>query len=865
MFKLWDFLLSKSKIKDEIGADESVFQRKYRGFKELLAANNRALELIADLEHHFYQNKPFTLDYMVSQAEKLIAEVFTIVEDLNAMTQAKYEDLFDMAESISVRVLAELVRKSKVEKTNLVFPLEQLSQENAAYVGGKAANLGEVSNRVNLPVPPGFAVTAYACLYFLEKSRLLPFIQEQLKDLDVNQTESLMAACQAIQSRIMAADLPTDLAAALKEAAEDLNAKHGDNLRLAVRSSATSEDGEASFAGQHTTVLNVTGANLSAAYKEVVASTFSPRAVFYRRRKGYSDQDVVMSVACIAMVDAAVSGVMYTVDPNDAQRPVMLISGLWGLAAYAVEGSAAMDFFVLDKASGTLVHQEIVEQAAQLRVKPEGGVHEIPVPEPSRAIACLRPEQIAQLWEYGRRLEEHYRHPLDIEWAIDGGGKLFVLQARPLQSAQHAWEPAPATAAEADAQPRPGHAVLLQGGASACEGTACGTAFVMATDHMLPLVPEGAIVVVRETSPRYVPLMGRIQALITDVGSVTGHMASVAREFRIPTLVGTGSATRTIAHGQEITVDATHGIVYEGRVEEILATVCPINPMKDSPIYRAVRTALLRIAPLNLIDPKKENFSTQGCQTLHDIIRFCHEMAMQEMFRISDHVGRERSMAVPLRIQLPLNIYLIDLGRGLRPDFSAKTAQREDVVCLPLNALLKGMSHEGVSWSSDVGFQWSGLASVLAQSMIRDPMAEGNMGGPNYALVSRHYMNFSSRLGYHFATIDTYCGPVVNDNYITFSFKGGAADIGRRTRRASLIADILKGLDFKVEHKVDMVRGQMKKYDEALTAQKLDMLGRLLGSVRLLDMVLTDDRQVQWYTEQFFKGNYTFRIQGEGK
>jgi pyruvate,water dikinase len=858
MFRLWDFLLSKSKIKDEIGADESVFQRKYRGFKGLLAANNRALELIADLEHHFYQNKPFTLDYMVSQAEKLIAEVFTIVEDLNAMVQAKYEDLFDMAENISVRVLAELVRKSKVEKTNLVFALEQLSQENAAYVGGKAANLGEVSNRVHLPVPPGFAVTAYACLYFLEKGRLLPFIQEQLKNLDVNQTESLMAVCQAIQNRIMAADLPSDLEAALKEAAEDLNAKHGANLRLAVRSSATSEDGEASFAGQHTTVLNVTSANLFAAYKEVVASTFSPRAVFYRRRKGYSDEDVVMSVACIAMVDAAVSGVMYTVDPNDPQRPVMLISGLWGLAAYAVEGSAAMDFFVVDKAGGALVHQDIVEQAAQLRVKAEGGVHEIPVPEASRSLACLRPDQIAQLWEYGRRLEEHYRHPLDIEWAIDGGGKLFILQARPLQPAQQAWDAAHATD-QGNARPHPGHAVLLQSGTPACEGTACGAAFVMATDHMLPLVPEGAIVVVRETSPRYVPLMGRIQAMITDVGSVTGHMASVAREFRIPTLVGTGNGTSTIAHGREITLDATHGIVYAGRVEEILATECQVNPMKDSPIYRAVRTALQRIAPLNLIDPQKENFSPEGCQTLHDIIRFCHEMAMQEMFRISDNLHHERTPAVPLRIRLPLNIYLIDLGGGLRKEFAAKAAQREDVTCVPLDALLEGMSHEGVDWYNDVGVQWSGLASVLAQSIIRDPMSEGRMGGPSYVLVSHHYMNFSSRLGYHFATIDTYCGPVVNDNYITFSFKGGAADIGRRIRRATLIAAILKGLDFKVELKVDMVRGQMKKYDATLTAQKINMLGRLLGSVRLLDMVLSDDRQVQWYSEQFFAGNYTFK------
>ncbi|MDA8138939.1 MAG: PEP-utilizing enzyme [Desulfobacteraceae bacterium] len=856
MFKIWEFF-SKGRLKSRISDDETVFQRKYRSFKALLAANNKALELIADLEHHFYQDKPFTLDHIVSRTEALIAEVFTVVEDLNALANAKYAELFDIAEQIGVRVLGDLVRKSKVEKTSLVFPLEQLSQENAAYVGGKAANLGEVSNRVNLPVPPGFAITAYATLYFLEKSRLLPWIQEQLKDLDVNQTELLMQASQKIQARIMSAQLPADLSTALMEAAADLNAKLGGQMRLAVRSSATSEDGEASFAGQHTTVLNVDSTNLIGAYKEVVASTFSPRAIFYRRRRGYTDQDVIMSVACIAMVDAWISGVMYTVDPNDPSRPVMLISALWGLAAYAVEGSAAMDFFLLDKAGGQVIQQDVVVQTEQLRVKPEGGVHQIPVPEPLQAQPCLQPDQIAQLFDYGRRLEHHYRQPLDIEWAIDASNKLFILQARPLQSAQRPSDQG--QSGSTAAEPLPDHTVVLRGGATACEGTASGLAFVMPSDHMLHHVPEGAIVVVRETSPRYVPLMGRIQALITDVGSVTGHMASVAREFRIPTLVGTGHATTTLAHGQEITLDATHGWVYAGRVEEILETQCAINPMKDSPIYRAVRTALQRIAPLNLIDPKKENFSPKGCTTIHDIIRFCHEMAMQEMFRISDNVDYERSLAVPLKITLPLNIYMIDLGGGLRAPLENKVAQPEDLTCEPLKAMLEGMSHKDVNWYQDVGVQWSGLVSVLAQSMIRDPMMEGRMGGPNYALISQHYMNFNSRLGYHFATIDTHCGPLVNDNYITFSFKGGAADIGRRARRAILIADILKGLDFKVEQKVDMVRGQVKKYDEAQTAHRLNMLGRLLGSIRLLDMVLADDHQVQWYSEQFFKGNYSFQ------
>lgn len=165
--------------------------------------------------------------------------------------------------------------------------------------------------------------------------------------------------------------------------------------------------------------------------------------------------------------------------------------------------------------------------------------------------------------------------------------------------------------------------------------------------------------------------MGRIQAMITDVGSITGHMASVAREFRIPTLVGTGTGTRTIPTGTEITVDAGHAVVCQGRVEALLERKPSINPMKGSPIYKAVQTAVQRIAPLNLIDPEKENFTPRGCQTIH---------------------------------------------------------------------------------------------AIMSKSILRDPLLNDRLGGPSYALISHHYLNLNARLGYHFATIDTYCGPVINDN-----------------------------------------------------------------------------------------------------
>jgi pyruvate,water dikinase len=859
VFKFWEFL-GKRRGRAPAKTGENLSQQKYRSFKSLLAANNRALALINDLEHHFYQDKPFTLDHIVSSSETLIAEVFSIVEDLNALSEANFAELFDVVEKIGVKILADLVRKKNLEKTSLVLPMERLSAENASAVGGKAANLGEVHNRVHLPVPPGFAVTAYACWHFLEKNALIEFIQKQLKGLDIDDTERLMAVSRTIHDRIMDADPPPDLQAAVTEASAELQARYGSELRLAVRSSATSEDGGASFAGQHTTVLNVAPHNLIQAYKEVVASTYSPRAIFYRVRKGFSEQDVVMSVACIGMVNALVSGVLYTVDPNDRRRDVMLISAVWGLAAYVVEGATKSDFYVVDKNDGQILQQVIAHQESQLRTDPKEGVLEQPVPHARLGRPCLQPDQIAHLMDYGRQLEKHYHAALDIEWAIDGDGKLFILQARPLQHGSQAVDGKTADDGRSPRiHPLPGQTVLLRGGAPACEGTASGLAFVMDAENSLHHVPEGAIVVVRETSPRYVPLMGRIQAMITDVGSVTGHMASVAREFRIPTLVGTGTGTQTIANGTEITVDAGHAIVYQGRIESLLGSKHAINPMKDSPIYKAVQTAVQRIAPLNLIDPKKENFSVQGCQTIHDIIRFAHEMAMQSMFCINDAAQRERCIAIPLRIREPVNIFIIDLGGGLRSGMTGKEAHRQDVDCVPLNALLQGMRHEGVHWRQDVGVNWGGFAAIMSQSMMRDPLQDSSLGAPNYAVISHHYLNLNSRLGYHFATIDTYCGPVINDNYLTFHFKGGAADIGRRSRRALLLAKILERMGFKVEQKSDMVRAEMKKYRMDQIAATLDMLGRLLGAVRLLDMVLADDRQVQWYVEEFFKGNYSFQ------
>jgi pyruvate,water dikinase len=858
MFEVFD-LFRKSKIGDRISPDKSIFKRKYECFRRLLISNNRALEIITDLEHVFYRDKPFTLAYVLVRSEILIGEVYSIVEDLNALSGGEYPQLFDAAEKIGAAILKDLEQKKKIDKTNLVLPLEMLSRDNMAEVGGKAANLGEVYNRVSLPVPQGFAVTAYACQHFLDHNDLSKLIDNKLRGLDVNDTGTLLKISPEIQSLILNAELPDDLKRELRNAAIELKHKSGSDIRLAVRSSATSEDSEASFAGQHSTVLNVTEKNLIHAYKEVVSSTFNSRALYYRRSRGYLDQDVIMSVACIIMVDAQVSGVMYTVDPNDSRNAVIMISAVWGLGVSAVDGSTDTDFYQFNKQNRQIEKSKIATKGTICKTDAEGGTKDEAVADDLKDKACLEPEQIKTLVDYGLKLESHYGVPQDIEWAIDKQNRLYILQARPLKkSLKFIPAESPTTSPDVSEKELTDHPVLIKGGASASEGTASGLAYVLKSDHNLYDIPEGAILIAHQTSPRYVPIMGRARAIVTDVGSVAGHMASVAREFQIPTLVGTHNASSVIEHSDEITVDATNRVVYKGRVERLLKEKKAINPMKGSPTYKAAQAALKKIAPLNLLDPKQDNFNPDACRTIHDIIRFAHEMSMRKMFWISDDIKSKENIAIPLYSSLPLSIYIVDLGGGLSIRPEAREAQKEDVISVPFKALLNGMTHKDIEWSGDIGINWGGFASIVAESVFRDPLKKGRMGGPNYAVISGEYLNFNSRLGYHFATIDTYCGPVVNDNYITFYFKGGAADIGRRSRRATLITLILKKLLFKVEQKGDMVRGELKKFDQSLIEEKLDMIGRLLGSVRLLDMVLSDDGQIDWYVEEFFKGNYTF-------
>jgi pyruvate,water dikinase len=566
------------------------------------------------------------------------------------------------------------------------------------------------------------------------------------------------------------------------------------------------------------------------------------------------DEDVSMSVGCVEMVESVASGVMYSVHPVDLLNDNVIINAVWGLGPYAVDGVITPDTYMVAKAPPfNIVEKRIAHKSVQLVAKPEGGLSEIAVDDDRQDAACLTSEQAAQLASYASKLEDHYQYPQDIEWAVDSRGKILILQARPLHR----------TNLNEGGQPSvpliEGYPLLVDGADPAFPGIGVGLAYCVNSDEDVLNFPEGAVLIAKHSTPQFVIAMPKAQAIVTDAGSITGHMASLAREFGVPTLLGAKTATSKIPHGTEITVDAYSGRVYQGKVRELISLkTSKESVIKDTPVYETMRRVADWIVPLYLVDPRAANFAPEYCKTLHDVMRLVHELSYREMFRTSDLLSDTQGAgALKLVAPIPLDLHIIDLGGGIAEASQLLGRVRPDqIASIPLQALLKGMLLEELRDHGPRPIDLGGFLSVMREQMLAPSDKGERFGDRSYAIISDKYLNFSSRIGYHYSVLDSYCGDTVNKNYITFSFKGGAADHVRRNRRARAIAAIFQALDFSVEVQEDRVDARFYKYERSVIEKKLDVIGRMLQFTRQMDMLMTSEASVEAIANNFLSGNY---------
>ena len=813
---------------------------KFGHFKEFLAGNRNALRALAELEMLYYGGQSFTTADIAFQYEQLFGQVRTLVNALNNLSEQRYSLLNQQADAINAQV--RMVLRPPVIRHNLppVVALADLPATAAGDAGGKAANLARIAQETDLLVPPGFVVTAGGYDRFLKDNHLDQLVLDELAGLSPNDPQ-LAEVSERLVSLILGADIPEELLALLLANYSTIEQQTQPSIRLAMRSSAVREDSEASFAGQYRSVLNVGGEGLAGAYKEVVASSFSPRAIGYRQMAGIDLTETPMCVLGLAMVDVAASGVLYTADPAGVLGNSVQISALLGLGELLVSGHAAADTFVFDRETGTISHREIAVKGVRLDAVADG-TEEHQVSEHEAKTAAITDEETRRLARAGIELEALFGGPQDIEWAIDRERRLFILQCRPLQVAIKATEPVP----EPEAAP------LLQGGICASQGICAGKVQLIDEQTDLSSVPDHALVVAKTASPRYAEIMGRISGLITEVGSTTCHLASVAREFGVPMAVNLVGAVDSLTQGTEITLFVQERpSVYSG----LLIDHQPVKRrIMDSSVHRMLRTVLDLLSPLHLTDPNDPSFRPENCASIHDIIRFAHEQAVREMFSLSTE-AEDETVTVRLTTHIPLVFNLIDLGGGLKSGLSTcDTVSAEHFTSAPILALWRGFTHPGINWSGTVQFDGSRFLTRLAASATSEFGPEP--GGDSYALIGTDYLNLSAKFGYHFATLDTFCGDEPDHNYLNLQFSGGAGSFFGKTLRLQFLAKVLGELGCAVNIQGDLLEATLNRHGRVDMLERLDQIGRLLASSRLLDMAITNQEDIDALAADFMAGNY---------
>jgi pyruvate,water dikinase len=462
-----------------------------------------------------------------------------------------------------------MFEKKKSQKLKYILWFKEIHKDDIPHVGGKGANLGELTNH-KIPVPNGFCVTSEAFFYYLEETGAKAHITRLLKGLNPEDNKKLNQVSRTIKKLILETKLPKDLADEIKVAYRNLG-----GFPVAVRSSATAEDlPEASFAGQQATFLNTIGAdNVVSATIKCYASLFEARAIYYRIINKFDHMKVGLSAVVQNMIQSDKSGILFTVDPVTENKDNIVIEAGYGLGEAIVSGSVTPDRYIVDKNTFEIIEKEINKQTWKIIHAKNGGDRHASVEAKFQEKQKITDEEIIKLAKTGKNIEDHYGKPQDTEWAIENGSIYFV-QSRPITTIGN--KAKVDDAAEKANEPVATNEEVILTGAAASLGMAAGPVKIIHKPTEIDKINEGDVLVTEMTTPDFVPAMRKAKAIITDTGGRTCHAAIVSRELGIPCVVGTGTATHVLTNGQIVTVDGAKGKVYKGKIAIKPADVAPV-------------------------------------------------------------------------------------------------------------------------------------------------------------------------------------------------------------------------------------------------------------------------------------------------
>lgn len=839
---------------EELAEIRRTFATRYDHFRLLIQANTRAHELVGELEEALRGYTPYGLQYVQTLCTRISTSIYKMVRHLGELNPQSHDELVEAMESINEKIMAVLLPEEHLESGEPVIDLARVGRDHVDLCGPKMAMLGEAGSSLGLVIPAGFVVTVAAYRRFVQAAGIRDEIDRMIAATDQDDRAALFRISADIMQLIMESPVPSDLADSILGAYDGLALELGRQPELAVRSSALGEDTEgASFAGQYRSVLNVDRESLLDAYKEVVASKYSRQAMAYRMNRGIPDRDVVMSVGCMTMVDAVAGGVAYSRSPVNVHDDRVSIHSVWGLPKPVVDGTAETDEFIVSRDPLAVHRSTVADKTVMFVCGDDEGVCREDLPDEWRKAPSLTGEQILAVAREAIRIEERFGTPQDIEWAMGVDNEFHLLQCRPLMLVEPDDETEHGPGRKDDGLPEP----VMSGGRVASPGVGVGPAYTLRKDVDALHFPDGGILILKQALPSRAALLDRCSAVIAEHGGMAGHLANVAREFGVPALFGLKGAVGHFENGVILTVDADSGRVYRGAVEPLLVERPRQRVMRGSAVHKALRRAARHIVRLNLTDPDSPDFRPSKCRTLHDVMRYCHEKAVVEMFEFSTNDAFIEAASRQLICGVPKQFWVLNLDDGFSPEGQAREDRcvlLEHVESFPMRAIWDGM--QAVPWDGPPPVHAKGLMSVMFEATTNPNLvtaAGSHYTQRNYFMISKNYCSLQSRFGFHFCGVESLVSDRVSENYASFQFKGGAANAERRILRARFVGDLLEEFDFRIRVREDNLFARVEGLDRIGMGKRLKILGYLITHTRQLDMIMTDKAEVARRRAKFFK------------
>lgn len=810
LFKYWTY---------RAFAPGTILQTTYAAFQDLLACDGRCHEMMADLESLYYQGTKEDFSKISLKYDALAKNVADMVSNLDRMSPGSYVDLAAYFRKFDFYSRYFLAPPDLNFGEPFVLALTD-STITTELAGSKTTTLVELSNDLNLSIPKGFVISTNSFSYLLEYNNLRPAINSLLAEIDLQSSTELSAISRKLKALIEHSEVPSDIEHAILKAQEETLKHCSAGQLFAVRSSALSEDGQCSFAGQYASYLNVTSDQLLNNYLKVLSSKYSEEALAYRIHSGLSDEEAPMAVMVLTMVDPLAAGVIYTTDPSGMKNNTLFIHATKGLGDAVVSGKVIPDVY------------EVLKNKNQLSN---------PLP-PSKS--ALTKEQVLTLSIKGQKIENHFGVAQDIEWAMRKDGSFVFLQSRGLQLYRQETE------TEALAIPKT-EKPLICAGVMAATGIAVGKAWCLDSKHPMDEIEQGNILIIDETLPSYVKILHQVNGVVAKLGSSAGHFATVCREFGVPLLLGVGDDVQHITHGQSISLSADDTAVYAGENISLSQKTPAYKRDKNLPFYRKLKSILSFVTPLKLVDPNAKEFTPQSCRSFHDIIRFSHEKAVQAMFSIGDSCSGIKGVKKRLETELPFEVYLVDVDKGLKKDAAALSTITVDTIqSSPFQALWRGLTHPDISWGEQTYYDWKSYDKMA----LSDAFAfQSNSDSASYAVLGKNYLNMNIRFGYHFTVIDALCEPDATTSYCTMRFAGGGGEFEGRELRIIFLTNVLNRLGFDVKVKGDLLDARCSGISAPILMERIELLGKLLGITKQMDMRLKNVDMVEEQVENFFQ------------